>query len=43
MDHELPRIHEPEYDDPKEPYAFFGLAAYYAQCFEQILIHLAGC
>jgi hypothetical protein len=40
MDHELPRIHEPEYDDPKEPYAFFGLAAYYVQCFEQSLILL---
>jgi hypothetical protein len=30
----------PEYDDPKEPYAFFGLAAFWAQCFEQSLILL---
>lgn len=33
-------IHEPEYDDPKEPYAFFGLAAYYAQCFEKSFVLL---
>ena len=30
----------PDYDDPKEPYAFFGLAAYWAQCFEQSMILL---
>ena len=40
MDREMIAIHEPDYDDPKEPYAFFGLAAYYAQCFEQSLILL---
>jgi hypothetical protein len=40
-EHDAPRIVEdldPDYDDPKEPYAFFGLAAYYAQCLEQSLI-----
>jgi hypothetical protein len=35
-----PTIHEPDYDDPKEPYAFFGLASYWVQCFEQSLILL---
>jgi len=33
-------IGPPDYDDPKEPYAFYGLAAYFAQCFEQSLILL---
>ncbi|MBV9827866.1 MAG: hypothetical protein JO001_19725 [Alphaproteobacteria bacterium] len=33
-------IGEPDYDDPKEPYALYGLAAYFAQCFEQSLILL---
>ena len=36
MDQDIPNIDEPDHDDPKEPYAFFGLAAYYVQCFEQI-------
>jgi hypothetical protein len=36
----VPTIHEPDYGDPKEPYAFFGLASYYVQCFEQDLILL---
>src|SRR4051812_39178479 len=36
----VPPIHQPDYSDPKEPYSFFGLAAYYAQCFEQSLILL---
>jgi|HubBroStandDraft_1064217.scaffolds.fasta_scaffold43834_4 hypothetical protein len=40
IDLKIPRIHEPEYDDPKEVYAFFGLAAFYAQCFEQSMILL---
>lgn len=40
IESKIPRIHEPDYDDPKEPYAFFGLAAYYAQCFEQSIILL---
>ena len=38
MGHCVPPIHRPDYDDPKELYAFHGLAAYYAQCFEQSLI-----
>lgn len=33
-------IPEPDYDDPKETYAFFGLAAYNVQCFEQSVILL---
>lgn len=33
-----PAVHQPDYKDPKEPYAFFGLAAYFAQCFEQSLV-----
>jgi hypothetical protein len=36
----VPTIHEADYDDPKEPYAFFGLASYWVQCFEQSLILL---
>jgi hypothetical protein len=39
--YKAPRIVDvlvPEYNNPKEPYAFFGLAAYYVQCFEQSLI-----
>jgi hypothetical protein len=39
--YKAPRIVDvlvPKYEDPKEPYAFFGLAAYYVQCFEQSLI-----
>lgn len=38
MGHCVPPIPRPDYDDPKEPYALYGLAAYYAQCFEQSLI-----
>ncbi len=40
MHQDIPSIDEPDYDDQKEPYALFGLAAYYAQCFEQSLILL---
>jgi hypothetical protein len=35
-----PRIPEPVDDDPKEIYAFFGLAAYSAQLLEQGLLNL---
>lgn len=35
-----PKIPEPDYDDPKEIYAFFGLAAYSAQPIEQGLLNL---
>lgn len=35
-----PEIPEPDYDDPKELYAFFGLAAYCAQLVEQGLTNL---
>jgi hypothetical protein len=35
-------IPEPDYDDPKEVYAFFGLAAYGAQILEQELMLLAS-
>ena len=40
MTHNNQLIHEPDYADPKEPYAFFGLAVYFAQCFEQSAIVL---
>ncbi len=36
----LPIVPEPEYDDPKELYAFFGLAVYSAQLLEQGIINL---
>jgi hypothetical protein len=35
-----PAIPEPDYDDPKELYAFFGLAAYCIQLLEQGLLNL---
>jgi len=34
-------IPEPDYDDPKELYAFFGLAFYKAQVLEQGVVNLA--
>lgn len=40
IDRNLIPIPEPDYEDPKEPYAFYGLAAYYAQCLEQSIIIL---
>ena len=36
----MPRIPDPNYDDPKEVYAFYGLAAYTTQLFEQSIILL---
>ena len=36
-----PDIPEPDYDDPKEVYAFFGLAAYASQVLERGVIFLA--
>lgn len=36
------RVPEPEYDDPKELWAFYGLTAYQAQLLEQSLISLAA-
>lgn len=36
------RIPVPEYDDPKELWAFYGLTAYEAQLLEQSLINLAA-
>jgi hypothetical protein len=35
------RIPEPDYRDPKELYAFFGLTYYHAQVLEQGLVNLA--
>ena len=35
-----PEIPEPDYNDPKEVYAFFGLAAYCAQLLEQGILNL---
>ncbi|NOX67066.1 MAG: hypothetical protein GXO85_15040 [Chlorobi bacterium] len=35
-----PVVPEPEYDDPKEIYAFFGLAAYSVQLLEQGILNL---
>ena len=35
-----PDVPKPDFDDPKEPYAFFGLAANAAQLLEQSLINL---
>ena len=35
-----PEIPEPDYDDPKEVYAFFGLAAYCCQLLEQGIVNL---
>jgi hypothetical protein len=40
MNGSIPQIPEPDYEDPKEPYALYGLAAYFVQCFEQSLILL---
>lgn len=37
---ERPSIPDPDYDDPKELYAFYGLAAYCAQLIEQGIINL---
>ena len=36
-------VPEPDYDDPKEVYAFFGLAYYSVQVLEQGLVNLAVC
>jgi hypothetical protein len=36
-----PAIPEPDYDDPREVYAFFGLAFYVAQVCEQGVVNLA--
>jgi hypothetical protein len=33
---------EPDYDDPKEVYAFFGLASYNAQVLERSLVNFAA-
>src|SRR5688500_20175688 len=35
-------IPDPDYDDPKETFAFFGLTFYYAQVLEQGIVNLAG-
>ncbi len=35
-----PIVPEPEYDNPKEVYAFFGLAAYSVQLLEQGILNL---
>lgn len=37
-----PAIAEPENYEAKEVFAFFGLAAYYGQVFEQAALHLAA-
>lgn len=37
---ERPSIPDPDYDDPKELYAFYGLSAYSAQLLEQGIINL---
>ncbi|RBH35886.1 hypothetical protein C3F00_045175, partial [Pseudomonas sp. MWU13-2860] len=37
----MPEIPEPDFDDPKEVYAFFGLAIYNANLLEASLINLA--
>ena len=37
----LPEIPEPDYDDPKEVYAFFGLAYYQAAVLEHGVLNLA--
>jgi hypothetical protein len=34
-------IPDPDYDDPKETFAFFGLTFYYAQVLEQGIVNLA--
>jgi hypothetical protein len=39
-DRARPEILEPDYEDPKEVYAFFGLAAYWAQLLEQGIANL---
>ena len=39
-DRARPETPEPDYDDPKEVYAFFGLAAYGAQLLEQGIVNL---
>jgi hypothetical protein len=36
------RTPEPDYNDPKEVYAFFGLSAYAAQCLEKELMNLCA-
>ncbi len=36
-----PTIPDPDYDDPKETFAFFGLTFYYAQVLEQGIVNLA--
>lgn len=36
-----PAVPEPDYDDPKDIYAFFGLAYYCAQVLEQGVVNLA--
>lgn len=38
----MPAIPEPNYDDPKEVYAFYGLAMYTAQLVEHSLLNLAA-
>jgi len=38
--HASPEIPEPDYDDPKELYAFFGLASYNVQLLEQGITNL---
>ena len=40
MKRERPSIPDPDYDDPKELYAFYGLSAYSAQLLEQGIINL---
>ncbi len=37
---ERPSIPDPDYDDPKELHAFYGLSAYSAQLLEQGIINL---
>ena len=37
----MPQIPEPDYDDPKEVYAFFGLAYYQAAVLEHGVLNLA--
>lgn len=36
------QVPEPDYDDPKEPFALFGLAVYSANLIEQSLVNLAA-
>ncbi len=37
----MPEIPEPDHDDPKEVYAFYGLAMYTAQLLEHSILNLA--